>query len=247
MLLKTLFALALMAGPAAALDHDAMTDDERAAFRAEVRAYLLEDPGVLMEAIAVLEQREAQAQAGSDRELARSKAAALFDDGHSWEGGNPDGDITLVEFLDYRCGFCKRAHPEVAELVEGDGNIRIIRKEFPILGEASVLASRFAIAVQQVAGADAYEAASDALMAMNSEITDASLRRLAGTLDLDTDAIMAAMDDETVTAVIEANHQLAQELQITGTPTFVMEDRMLRGYVPLAQMQEVAAEVREEG
>ena len=159
-MLRTLFAapaLALcMTLPAKALDLTQMTDEERAIFREEVRAYLMDNPEVIMEAVAVLEAREAEAQAQADLSLVSDNAADIFDDGFSWVGGNPDGDITLVEFLDYRCGFCKRAHGEVAKLLESDGNIRLIVKEFPILGEQSLLASRFAVATKQVAGDDAY-------------------------------------------------------------------------------------------
>ncbi|QFT80636.1 protein disulfide isomerase II DsbC [Roseovarius sp. THAF27] len=246
--LVTATALALgLALPAQALDLDAMTDAERAAFRDEVRAYLMENPEVIMEAVAVLEQREADAQAQSDKDLVAANADALFDDGHSWVGGNPDGDITLVEFLDYRCGYCKRAHPEVTNLLKEDGNIRFIVKEFPILGEQSVTASRFAIATQQVAGDDAYHAVSEALMAYSGDITEPALRRMAEPLDLPVDDIIAAMGSEEVTTVIEENHALGRALQISGTPSFVMENQMLRGYVPQEEMEMIADEIRNEG
>lgn len=239
--LATVLALAL---PAQAVDFDRMTEAEREAFRAEVRAYLLEHPEVIMEAVAVLEQREAAQKAETDMSLVRANAAAIFEDGHSWVGGNPDGDVTLVEFLDYRCGYCRRAFGEVNELVQSDGNIRFVIKEFPILGEASTRSSRFAIATHQVAGDEAYKAIHDALMTFKGEVNDTTLGRLAGPLGLDTEAILAHMDSPEVSAVIAANHQLARRLQITGTPSFVMGERMLRGYVPLDAMREMAEQVR---
>ena len=97
-----------------------------------------------MEAVQILEDRQAAQEAEAGAGMIATNAEALFDDGYSYIGGNPEGDVTLVEFLDYRCGYCKRAHPEVAELLAGDGNIRLIVKEFPILGEESTLSSRFA-------------------------------------------------------------------------------------------------------
>ena len=109
---------ATLALPAAALDLDEMSEAERAQFRAEVRAYLLDNPEVIMEAVELLQNREAQQQAQADLALVSDNAAEIFDDGYSWVGGNPDGDIVLVEFLDYRCGYCKRAHSEVAQLLE---------------------------------------------------------------------------------------------------------------------------------
>jgi protein-disulfide isomerase len=240
----TLAALALAATPALGLELDNMTGAERAAFRAEVRAYLLENPEVLMEAIDVLEQRQAEEGAQADTELVAQNRAALFEDGHSWVGGNPEGDITIVEFLDYRCGYCKRAHPEVAELISGDGNIRYIIKEFPILGDQSVLASRFAVAVQTVAGDEAYKLVSDALMTQRADVTEASLTELSNTLGLETEAIMAEMSSDAVNKVLQSNQLLAQRMQITGTPTFVFEDQMLRGYAPLDAMRQVVDEVR---
>ncbi|MEL6887447.1 MAG: DsbA family protein [Pseudomonadota bacterium] len=247
-MLRKLFAapaLALcMTLPAHALDLTQMTDEERAIFRDEVRAYLMDNPEVIMEAVAVLEAREAEAQAQADLSLVSDHAADIFDDGYSWVGGNPDGDITLVEFLDYRCGFCKRAHGEVAKLLESDGNIRLIVKEFPILGEQSLLASRFAVATKQVEGDDAYKGITDALMEMNGDVTMRALRRMATAFGLDADAIEARMDSAEVTDEIRRTRALAQRLQITGTPTFVLEDELLRGFLPYDEMQALIDEKR---
>ena len=242
--LTALLTALCLALPAAAMDLKELTDEERAQFRAEVRAYLMENPEVIMEAVEQLQQREAQEQAQADFDLVSDNAEAIFDDGYSWVGGNPDGDITLVEFLDYRCGYCKRAHNEVAKLLETDGNIRLIVKEFPILGEQSVLASRFAVATKQVAGDDSYKALHDALMEIGGDISLPALRRLASTFGLDADAIEARMDSDEVTQEIAQTRALAQQLQITGTPTFVLEDEMLRGYLPYDRMLEMVKEKR---
>lgn len=221
-----------------------MTEAERSAFRAEVREYLLENPEVIMEAIGILRAREEQAKVQADVTMARANADALFNDQTSFVGGNPDGDITLVEFMDYRCSFCKRAFPETKELLRADGNIRYIIKEFPILGEQSELASRFALAVRNVAGDEAYEAVHDILMEFRGDVTIDSLTRLAVTVGLDPESILAEMNSPDVTNVIATNRALAQRLQITGTPTFVMQDQMLRGYVPLDQMQQIVDAIR---
>ena len=245
---KTALTLALLLGTqATAVELDAMTDAERAAFRAEIRSYLLENPEVLMEAIGVLEQREQAAKANNDVAMAQNNAALLFDDGHSFVGGNPDGDITIVEFMDYRCGYCKKAHPDVASLITADGNIRYIIKEFPILGDASELASRFAIAVKIVGGEAAYKVAHDTLMEFRGEMTNDSLGRLATSLGLSAADITVTMNSAEVNQIINDNRLLGQAMQITGTPTFVVQDQMLRGYVPQAQMAQIAARVREQG
>lgn len=237
-------AFGLMSAPAGAFDLTAMSAAERDALRAEIRAYLLENPEVIMEAVAVLEQRQSEAAAQNDVDMVQMNTDALFNDASSWAGGNLQGDVTLVEFVDYRCGYCRKAHDEVAELVASDGNIRLILKEFPILGEQSLLASRFAIATRLASGDDAYKQVHDALIAFKGTIADETLGQIADDLALDGAAILARMADPAVDTVIAANHQLAQRLAISGTPTFVMPDRMLRGYLPLDAMRDVVREAR---
>ncbi len=234
------------AAPAQAIDLTDLSTEERAAFRAEIRAYLMDNPEVIMEAVAVLEDRQAAQQAADDKTLISVNADDLFNDPASWVGGNPDGDITMVEFVDYRCGYCRKAHDEVAKLIENDGNIRLIVKEFPILGDASVMSSRFAIATRLVAGDDAYKQAHDALIKFKGKIGKQSLSRLADGLGLDANAIIDKMDSDEVDAVIAANHSLGGRMQISGTPSFVVQDELLRGYLPYAQMRALVAQLREQ-
>ncbi|WP_209596763.1 DsbA family protein [Ruegeria sp. HKCCSP351] len=241
-----LLGLSMAATSAQALDLNAMNDAEKAEFGAQVREYLLENPEVIIEAINILEQRNAMAEAAADKELVAANAEELFDDDYSWVGGNPDGDITLVEFMDYRCGYCRRAVPEVANLLASDGNIRFVIKELPILGDASVLSSRFAVATKQVAGNDAYKQVHDALMEFSGEPSEVTLRRISDGLGLDSDAIIAAMDSDSVTDEISRTRALAQRMQISGTPSFVLGTELLRGYLPADQMQQIADGVRAE-
>lgn len=241
----TAAAMALgLALPAHALDLDNFDAADRETLHAEIRAYLLENPEVIMEAVAVLEKRQNAGQAQADEALISANAEAIFEDGQSWVGGNPDGDVTLVEFMDYRCGYCQRAKSEVAGLLQDDGDIRFILKEFPILGDESVRASRFAIATRQVAGDKAYKAVHDALMAYNGTMNEAAFTRMADTLGLDANAIVAGMDSDSVTRVIANNHALGQTLQLSGTPSFVMGNQMLRGFVPQSALQDVVDEIR---
>ncbi len=218
-----------------------MTDAEREAFRAEVRAYLLENPEVLVEAMDVLQAQEEQAAANRDLEMLAANKDAIFNDPASWVGGNPEGDITLVEFVDYRCGYCKKAHDEVAELVASDGNIRFVLKEFPILGEDSLKASQFAISVLQLHGPDAYKSVHDALIALRGNPDEATLSSMAADLGLDPAPILARMSTPEVMTVIEANHALASTMEIQGTPTFVIDNTIVRGYVPLDGMRQIVA------
>ena len=248
MRISRLFSAAVLACtvalPVHALDLQNMTAEERAIFRQEVRAYLMEQPQVIMDAVNQLEARQQQDAAQADLTLVSDNAEALFNDGYSFVGGNPDGDITLVEFLDYRCGYCRKAHTEVAKMLETDGNIRLIVKEFPILGEQSVLASRFAMAVKQVAGDEIYKAVNDALMTLPGEISMPTLARLGKTYDLDMALVEDAMNGPEIADQLAQTKALAQRMRITGTPTFVLQDEMLRGYLPYDQMMLVVNDKR---
>jgi protein-disulfide isomerase len=230
--------------PAQALDLQNMTPEEREVFREEVRAYLMDQPQVILDAVNQLEARQQQQAAQADLALVSDNTDALFNDGYSYVGGNPDGDITLVEFLDYRCGYCRKAHTEVAKMLETDGNIRLIVKEFPILGEQSLLASRFAMAVKETAGDDVYKAMNDALMTLPGEVSMPTLTRLANTFGLDMAEVEVAMNGPDVAEYLAQTRALAQKLRITGTPTFVLQDEMLRGYLPYDQMMLIVNDKR---
>ncbi|TQS72485.1 DsbA family protein [Rhodobacteraceae bacterium] len=239
------FALsALLAQPATALDLSEMSDTERDAFGTAVRDYLMDNPEVLVEAINVLDQRQNAKAQKNDQSLIADHQDALTDPATSWIGGNPDGDITIIEFMDYRCGYCKKAYPEVNNLLKSDGNIRFVVKEFPILGDASVMAARFAIAVRQIAGDGAYETVHNALMTLRGDISEASLRTIATENDLDADAVLAKMGSDEVEQVIEANYELAQQMGLSGTPSFVIGDEMLRGYAPQETMAKIVEDQR---
>jgi protein-disulfide isomerase len=243
-------ALGLIAGlaslPAFAED-SAMSDAERALLHAEIRAYLLEHPEVLVEAMNVLQVREDEAAMQRDLLLVSSESEAIFSSPNDWVGGNPDGDITLVEFMDYRCSYCRKAYTDVSELVKTDGNIRFVVKEFPILGEASLLSAQFAIAVRMLHGDAAYEAAHDALITLRGEPTPETLTRLATDLGLDPKPVLDRMGGADVNAVIAENYALAEMMGISGTPAFVMKDLIMRGYAPLEDMRAIVAEARTNG
>lgn len=232
--------------PASALDLKAMSDEERADFGAAVRAYLLEHPELLLEISDVLQERNAVAEAERDKALVQHNLAALTNDGFSWVGGNPDGDITIVEFMDYRCGFCRRAKPEVERLLAEDGNIRLIIKELPILGESSLVASRFAVSAKHVEGPEAYKALHDALIEMPGEPNEVTLARLSESFGYNTEAILEGMNADAVTQELRLTRQLANNMSISGTPTFIFGDEMVRGYLPLDQMKAVIEEQRAE-
>lgn len=224
---------------AQALDLDKMTEDERQSFREEIRAYLLDNPEVLIEAMGVLEQRQREEEDKADALLLSEYQEELFNDGVSFVGGNPDGDITIVEFVDYRCGYCRKAHGEVKELVGTDGNIRLIIKEYPILGADSDASARAAVATLQLFGADAYADLYEELITFNGPMNEATVNLLADKVGLDGQKILDHMASDDVTRHIDRMHALGASMKVSGTPTFVVGSQILRGYVPLDAMAQI--------
>lgn len=242
--LIVLTGLIWVALPLQAFDMSQMTEAERQQFRDEVRDYLLEYPEVLMEAIDVLRAREeeqaakdAEAERAADLELVAQYRDELYNDGYSYVGGNPDGDLTIVEFLDYRCTYCRRAHPELTEILKQDGNIRWIVKEYPILGPESVNSSKVAIATLQTQGPDAYLRMHDVLMRYDGPVNSKTIARLARSAKVKADPILAAYDGEAVAEHIAKVRELGTQMRVSGTPTFTIGDLIVRGYLPSPQFK----------
>lgn len=208
---------------------------QRAALHAEIRAYLLENPEIIVEAIEVLENRRAVQARSADGELIAANAEALYNDGFSHVMGNPDGDVTVVEFLDYRCGYCKRAHPEIKEMLSRDPNIRLIVKEFPILGPASVEAGKLALAALDI-DPSLYAELSDRLMNYRGNLTGRVAYRIAGEVGYNIQKLKLRAAGEVIDDRLADNYRVAQALNLTGTPSFVVGTEIIRGYLPVDDM-----------
>ena len=216
-----------------AMDINNLTNADRKVLQKEIRRYILENPEIIFEAADIVRKREAALELQEDEELIQSNFNEIFYDNYSYVGGNPDGDITIVEFVDYKCGYCRKAAELVRELIAKDDNIRFVVKEFPILGEASLVSSKFAIAVKNIGGPEKYKVAHDILLALTAEPTEIYLRRIAKELELNPEELFEAMQSDLVKKEIDQTGELAQKLQISGTPTFILGDQFLRGFVPL--------------
>lgn len=198
---------------------------------------ILENPQIIMQAVAILEQRERERAASG----ANTVRLQLEQDPNSPNLGNPDGDVTVIEFFDYNCPYCRKAGQTVQELLASDANVRVIYREWPILGEDSVFASRAALAAR---AQGKYEEFHWALMNGEGRASEASILKLARHLDLDVEKLQADMTSPAVEAHIAQSSALARTLGFTGTPAFIVGDRTAPGMLSTDEITAMVAEAR---
>jgi len=215
-----------------------MSQDE---FEQRVRTYLLEHPEVIADAINRLQERQAQQDTAQVTAELKAHADEVFRDPDSPVGGNPEGDVTLVEFFDYNCPYCRQMAPVMAQAEADDPRLRIVYKEFPILGPGSVVAAKAALAANKQGK---YVAFHRALYQVRGPVEESKVLDAAATIGLDVDRLKADMQDPTIAGVVDRNLKLAQALRITGTPGFVAGDQILVGATDLKTLQAVLQAVR---
>ena len=220
---------------------DAISAEQKKAFVGIVREYILENPEIISKAIQRLQEKQRIASAQADQDMLVASKQELLNDPDAPVGGNPMGNVTVVEFFDYRCGVCKRIKPIVDELVRTDPNIRRVYKEWPILGPNSVLAARAAIAARNQGK---YLAFHKVLMEANSVSDLLSILDMANTVGLDTERLRRDMNGKEIDEIIRKNFALADKLKLNGTPSFVIGDRLLRGARDLESLRAIVAEAR---
>jgi protein-disulfide isomerase len=208
-----------------------------------VREYLMREPEIIMQAIEELQRRRETQAAVDQRDRLAAEQQALKADPRDPILGNPEGDVTLVEFFDYRCGYCRIMAEPMQALLASDPDLRIVMKEFPILGPDSLLAARAALAAHRQGG---YEAMHWALLAAN-RIDEAVIRSLALANGLDADRLFADMEADDVADHIQDNILLAQGLGINGTPSFIIGETVLPGAVPLERLTQLVDQTRAAG
>ena len=206
-----------------------------------VRDYLLANPEVLIQSLNEYQQRQKVAEKQRQQDAVIASRAALTSDPDTPVMGNPDGDVAIVEFFDYKCPYCKRAAGTIKEVVATDGNIRLVMKEFPILGPQSIKAARAALAV---AKQGKYEEFHWALMTEPGDMSDPHIRGVARAVGVDVDRMTKDMESPEIQAMIARNHELAQALQINGTPAFVIGDTLLPGAVDRQTIERIVAQIR---
>ncbi len=221
---------------------DAATKVELPADQVEaiVRDFLMREPEVIYQALQELQRRETAAKEERQKEALTAKRDELFHRASTPVGGNADGDVTLVEFFDYHCGYCRRVVTAVRALSEQDDNLRIVFKDFPILGDDSVRAARAALAADRQG---LYMPFHFALMA-STDFSMEGLMQTAAEVGLDTEQLAKDMKSPEIKAEIDANYALARELGIEGTPAFVVGEQLIPGAVSQERLTALIDEAR---
>ncbi|MCM8729412.1 DsbA family protein [Hephaestia sp. GCM10023244] len=209
---------------------------DRAQIEKVVHQYVLDHPELIPEAMRRLQDRE------TGQVIAANQEAILTPVASAWMG-NPKGDVTIVEYFDYNCGFCRASLPTIAALVKADPNVKIVFRELPVLSEESGVAARWSLAA---ARAGKFNAFHEALYAAGP-ISDASLAAATRTAGLDPAALREAAHAPGIDDAIRTNMAMAQQLGITGTPAWVIGDRVMSGAMTLDQMKDAVAEARKQG
>jgi protein-disulfide isomerase len=208
-----------------------------------VRDYLVKNPDVLVEVSRELEQRQQVAQAVESKKVILTQKARIFAAKSDFVFGNPKGDVSVVEFFDYNCAWCKRAFEEVLKLTKADPQIRIVMKEFPIFGADSTLAAKAAMAATRQGK---YWEMHTALM-REKQVTKDNLFQIAQRVGLNVEKLKADMEDPKIEAALKDTHEVAQALGVEGTPGFIVDSRLNVGYLPADGIQSLIGEVRKAG
>lgn len=238
--------VALLVTPLAAVAQQAQpfTPEQKAAIQQLVREVLVSNPEILIEAMNALEaKQQADASKAAQAAIAANRKA-IFEDGVSYVAGNPKGDVTIVEFFDYRCGYCKQVHPSLMTLLKEDSKVRLVLKEMPVLGPESVVAARAAVAALEQDKGAKYLDFHNAMMEFRGQITEAEVLRLAGAAKLDVAKLKTDMAARKTEQILRANLALADTLGIQGTPGFVIGDRLVPGAIPLDTLRQLVKEAR---
>ncbi|HEX2752876.1 MAG TPA: DsbA family protein [Alphaproteobacteria bacterium] len=228
-------ALSFAAAPPAAAAEEGMTKE---AVQKIVHDYIMENPDVILDAVNKYQQRTMEEKQKAAVETNREY---LFRDERSPVIGNPDGDVTIVEFFDYNCGYCKRVLPTVQDLIKEDKGLKVIFKDVPILGPSSETASKWALAAQRH---NKYFEFHQALMNHKGPITDDTLAKIATDLELDPARLKKDAETTDVLLQIERNRSLFTQMGLGGTPAFIIGEEVVPGAIGKDDMKKLIEKTR---
>jgi protein-disulfide isomerase len=239
-LFASLLAATMLLAPAASAQ--SFSDDQKQAIEGIIKDYLLKHPEVLQDAMNALEKKQQEADAEKARSTIKDNNATLFNSPHQVVLGNPQGSVTVVEFFDYNCGYCKRALPDMLTLLKTDSNIRFVLKEFPVLGEGSVEAAHVAVAARmQDPTGKKYIEFHQKLLGGRGPADKAHALAAAKDAGFDMARIEKDMNSDEVKTTIDENMKLADALGVSGTPSYVVGSELVVGAVGLDALKEKLA------
>ncbi len=237
----------LAMAPAAMAQGAVFTDQQKQAIGEVVKDYLLKNPEVLTEVIAELEKRQSEAQQVAQAGAVKETRQSLLNASHSYVVGNPSGDVTLVEFFDYNCGYCKRALADVQTLMKADPKLRVVLKDFPVLGPDSVEASRVALAVKnQLQGQKLFDYHVKVLES-RGRVNGERAIAVAKEMGVDVVRLQKDIDSAEVRGALQENMALGDKLSLTGTPAFIIGETVIPGAVGLEPLKQLVSNVRQCG
>ena len=213
--------------------------DQRHEIEGIVKSYLVAHPEILQEAMDALDKQQKQADADKARVTIKDNNATIFNSPHQVVLGNPQGNVTMVEFFDYNCGFCKRAMPDMLDLLKTNSDLKFVLKEFPVLGEGSVEAARVAVAARmQDASGKKYIEFHQKLLGSRGPADKARALAVAKDVGFDMARIEKDMTSDEVKKTIDENMKLADALGVNGTPSYVVGEEVIVGAVGLDTLKE---------
>lgn len=221
----------------------AFNDLQKNDIRNTVREYLLENPAVIVEALEALQARQQQTGPAHSRGALSANNDSLVNSRRDPSIGNPNASVTVVEFFDYQCPYCKRMAQDLVKLTEEDPDLRIVFKEFPVFGTESTLATRAALAA---AKQGKYAEFHLAVMGLRGTPSETAIFRLANKLGLNEERLRQDMQSDEIESMIQANYQLAQQIGVRGTPAFIVGDELIPGALSPQAMRDLIARKREE-
>jgi protein-disulfide isomerase len=219
---------------------------DRARVEQITRDYLTKNPGVLVEMTTELDKRQAAKQVAQQQKVISENADALFRSPVSHVAGNPNGDVSVVEFFDYNCPYCRRALPDLVKLVNDDGKVRLVLKELPILSDDSVAAAKLALASNKQGK---YFEMHQKLLSEPGKADKEKALQIAKELGLDVDQLQKDAQDPNIDKAIDEAKDLANKLNLQGTPHYLIGDRVVAGAPDdlFDQLKAKVAEVRQKG
>lgn len=218
------------------------SESQKNEIRSTVREYLIENPSVIVEALEALQARQQQGGQAATRNALTANTDRLENAPGDPVIGNPDAGITLVEFFDYQCPYCKQMAGDLIELAEADADLRIVFKEFPVFGAESSLAARAALAADRQGK---YAEFHLGIMTLRGAPSEAAIMRLADSLGLDEARLRADMQSDAVEAIIQENYKLAQDIGVRGTPAFIIGNQLIPGAMSADDLRALITRVRE--